>query len=54
MLHGRGVLLCTYGMVLHNADSLSGAGDAPHSGSDAPLWDVLILDEVRFTLLKGN
>ncbi len=49
MLRGRGVLLSTYGMVLHNADSLAGA--APSSmqqgGSGAPLWDVLILDEAR-------
>ena len=48
VLQGRGVLLSTYGMVLHNADSLAGAGSgsAQHGGSDTPLWDVVILDEV--------
>ena len=49
VLRGRGVLLSTYGMVLHNADGLAGA--APEGGScssgSVPLWDVLILDEVR-------
>ena len=51
VLHGRGVLLSTYGMVLHNADSLAGAGSgsAQQGGSGAPLWDVVILDEVRLT-----
>ncbi len=49
MLGGRGVLLSTYGMVLHNANSLAGTGPGRPSGggaSEEPLWDVLILDEV--------
>lgn len=55
MLHGRGVLLSTYGMVLHNADSLAGAGSgrAQQGGSGAPLWDIVILDEVRLTCPSG-
>ena len=49
MLQGRGVLLSTYGMVLHNADSLAGAvsDSTQDDDSNAPLWDVVILDEVR-------
>lgn len=38
-----GVLLTTYGMVLHNADELSSHED--HDEDDGPLWDVLIMDE---------
>ncbi|KAK9821770.1 hypothetical protein WJX81_007078 [Elliptochloris bilobata] len=47
VLRGRGVLLSTYGMVLHNANSLAGAGieAAACSASSEPLWDILILDE---------
>ena len=45
VLRRRGVLLTTYGMILHNSAALSqdlhGAAD-----SEDPLWDILILDEV--------
>ena len=56
VLHGRGVLMSTYGMVLHNADSLAGAGagSVQHGGSGAPLWDVVILDEVELTCPSGH
>jgi len=49
VLRGRGVLLSTYGMVLHNAGSLAGGapGSAAGCAGDAPVWDVLILDEAR-------
>ena len=55
MLHERGVLLSTYGMVLHNADSLAGAGSGSAQQGDggAPLWDVVILDEVRLASPAG-
>ena len=49
MLGGRGVLLSTYGMLLHNSNSLAGTRPGRTSGgcaSGKPLWDVLILDEV--------
>ena len=49
VLNGRGVLLSTYGMVLHNSNSLAGTGPGHTYGggaSEEPLWDVLILDEV--------
>lgn len=40
----RGVLLTTYGMILHNSEVL--AVSAEHDPDDGPLWDVMILDEV--------
>lgn len=42
---GRGVILATYGMVLHNAELL--AKHAQHDPDDGPLWDLIIMDEVR-------
>ncbi|KAL4427704.1 hypothetical protein ABPG75_001793 [Micractinium tetrahymenae] len=39
----RGVLLTTYGMVLHNAEVL-GSHDA-HDPDEGPMWDVMICDE---------
>ena len=44
----KGILLTTYGMVLHNSDALSlrqtqRRGD---EDDDKPLWDFMILDEV--------
>ncbi len=44
MFRQRGVLLTTYGMVLHNAGSLAESDE--HDPDDGPLWDVMILDEV--------
>lgn len=41
----RGVILTTYGMVLHNAELL--AQHAQHDPDDGPLWDLIIMDEVR-------
>jgi SNF2 family DNA or RNA helicase len=41
----RGVILTTYGMVLHNAEML--AQHAQHDPDDGPLWDLIIMDEVR-------
>lgn len=45
--NGRGVILTTYGMVLHNAELL--AQHAQHDPDDGPLWDLIIMDEVRPT-----
>lgn len=45
----RGVLLTTYGMVLHNSEAL--ATFEEHDADERPLWDVMILDEVAFLLL---
>ena len=46
---GRGILLTTYGMVLHNAPALTGAfGKVPGLGPDDDddgAWDVLACDE---------
>jgi SNF2 family DNA or RNA helicase len=39
----RGVVLTTYGMVLHNAELL--AQNAQHDPDDGPLWDLIIMDE---------
>ena len=39
-----GVLMATYGMVLHNAEAL--AKHAQHDPDDGPLWDIIIMDEV--------
>lgn len=44
----RGILLTTYGMVLHNAVALARDPAQGSTGSTAagePLWDVMILDE---------
>jgi len=42
----RGVLLTTYGMVLHNADELEGRDIVwTDKQEDRPEWDVMILDE---------
>jgi hypothetical protein len=38
-----GVLLTTYGMILHNGDALS-CWDG-HDSDDGPLWDIIFLDE---------
>lgn len=43
----RGVLLTTYGMVLHNSDSLAECQN--HDPDEGPLWDVMILDEVGWS-----
>ncbi|BDA42988.1 probable DNA excision repair protein ERCC-6-like [Coccomyxa sp. Obi] len=40
----RGVLLTTYGMILHNAAALS-QGLSKADDNEEPLWDILILDE---------
>lgn len=54
---GGGVVVTTYGMLLHNAGALSGApealddlcGEGTASGmcgdGDDPLWDCVVLDE---------
>ncbi|KAK9909741.1 hypothetical protein WJX75_006802 [Coccomyxa subellipsoidea] len=42
VLRKQGVLLTTYGMILHNAAALSQGLPAD---SEEPLWDILILDE---------
>jgi SNF2 family DNA or RNA helicase len=47
---GRGILLTTYGMVLHNSTALAGAfGRVPGGGlaseDDDGAWDVLVCDE---------
>ncbi|GAB4822407.1 hypothetical protein N2152v2_009453 [Parachlorella kessleri] len=39
----RGVLLTTYGMVLHNSEALSASEE--HDPDEGALWDVMILDE---------
>ena len=36
----RGVLLTTYGMVLHNAELLG--GHEGHDPDDGPMWDIMI------------
>ena len=41
---GRGVLLSTYGMVLHNAGQLLGPGGGV-GGDDGFQWDLVIADE---------
>lgn len=41
----RGVLLTTYGMVLHNAEVLG--SHATHDPDEGPLWDVMICGERR-------
>lgn len=41
----RGVLLTTYGMILHNAAALT-QGLSKADENKEPLWDILILDEV--------
>ena len=41
----QGVLLTTYGMVLHNAAALT-QGLTEADENEEPLWDILILDEV--------
>ena len=44
----RGILLTTYGMVLHNAAALArdpAQGSAESAAAGGPLWDVMILDE---------
>jgi len=43
---GQGVLLTTYGMVLHNADALSQPQRQDGADEDQPLWDIMFLDEV--------
>jgi hypothetical protein len=43
VLRKQGVLLTTYGMILHNAAALSQGLPAD---SEEPLWDILILYEV--------
>lgn len=48
---GQGVLLTTYGMVLHNADALSQPQRHDGAGEDQPLWDIMLLDEVHSWLL---
>lgn len=40
-IRGCGVLLTTYGMILHNASNLSDHPDC----DDEPLWDILVMDE---------
>ena len=50
MFRAPGVLLTTYGMVQHNAElfcAAPGGLDAEEDDEDRPLWDFLILDEVR-------
>lgn len=50
MFSEPGVLLTTYGMVQHNAELLCKAPypyDEEEEDSDRPLWDFLILDEVK-------
>lgn len=44
----RGILLTTYGMVLHNSDALSLRQTHRHGDEDddKSLWDFMILDEV--------
>ncbi|KAL4444622.1 hypothetical protein ABPG77_002439 [Micractinium sp. CCAP 211/92] len=39
----RGVLLTTYGMVLHNAEALG--SHSAHDPDEGPMWDVMICDE---------
>ena len=44
----RGILLTTYGMVLHNAAALArdpAQGSTGCTAAGDPLWDVMILDE---------
>ncbi len=36
----RGVLLTTYGMVLHNAEALG--SHSAHDPDEGPMWDVMI------------
>ena len=48
-----GVLLTTYGMVQHNAElfcSTPGGLEDEAEDEEHPLWDFLILDEVRYLL----
>lgn len=45
IIKNGGILLTTYGMVQHNAKLLSGHPD--YDDDDGPLWDVLVMDEVR-------
>ncbi len=52
MFRHRGVLLTTYGMVLHNSEALAESED--HDPDDGPLWDVMILDEVRCSSFLCN
>ena len=40
------VELCA-GMVQHNCASLQERGNSADADEDAPLWDILILDEAR-------
>ena len=46
----KGILLTTYGMVLHNSDALSLRREQRFSDDDddgeRPSWDFMILDEV--------
>jgi hypothetical protein len=46
VLGSGGVLLTTYGMVLHNAEALSRSEWSRSGDEEGPLWDVMILDEV--------
>ena len=45
MVRQRGVLLTTYGMVLHNAEVLAEHGQ--HDPDDGAMWDVMICGEPR-------
>ena len=50
----KGILLTTYGMVLHNSDALSLRRTARLSSDDNKgTWDFMILDEVRMSLLSA-
>ena len=48
---GGGVMLTTYGMVLHNAAQLDavggGGGERDDDGGDGARWDWIVCDEVR-------
>jgi len=43
VLHNGGIMITTYGMVQHNAESLA-THDA-YDEDDGPFWDVLVMDE---------
>jgi hypothetical protein len=42
-----GVMLTTYGMVLHNAAQLAAVGAGGDDGDDGAQWDWIVCDEVR-------
>ena len=47
----KGVLLTTYGMVLHNAAALALQQQRRSDNADDRCWDFMILDEVSYSQL---